>query len=206
VELVVNLPIVQLALPSVNFYGIPSHFALYLINNSTMKFSVLKHILPVTLLLLFILFSCEKKSQQPATSSGSSSTSTTSGTTTGGTTTGGTTTGSSFYQNDSLTGTKWTLYQYRDALTTTPLPRTDTLVFIDADTYTWNGVPQQYWLGTQQNIYNKYVFDLKNTPFGSLRGFPPLTLKTYGEIINEPFTQSGQTNGQTFYMWFKKIN
>ena len=107
---------------------------------------------------------------------------------------------------DSLSGTKWTLYQYRDNANNAPLPRTDTLQFLSATSYKYNGVKQTYSLYTSDNIYNKYVLILDNTPFGSLRGLPPLSFKTYGEIVDEPFAQYGVTNGQTYNMWFKKIN
>jgi hypothetical protein len=97
------------------------------------------------------------------------------------------------------------LYQYRDEYTTTPLPRTDTLIFINAGSYTWNGTPQTYSLKTQDNIYNKYVFTLNNTPFGTLRGLIPLTMKQYGEVINEPFSQTAVSSPQTFFLWLRKI-
>lgn len=163
-----------------------------------MNRSILKIICPATLLLLFVTFSCTKKNQQqPNPNTGSTTT------TTGSTTSGGNTTPD---QKDSLTGTTWVLYQYRDQYTTTPLPRTDTLIFTNADTYTWNGVTQSYSLRIQGNVYNKYVFSLSNTPFGTLRGLVPLTVKQYGEVINEPFSQSGVTSPQTFFLWLKKIN
>jgi len=169
---------------------------------------LLKIIFTTALLLLFIVVACKKKSTQSTSNTGSSTTrgsSTTSGstTTTGGSTTGGNT---SIDHKDSLTGTTWVLYQYRDNYTTTPLPRTDTLIFINADHYTWNGVQQVYSLSTQDNIYNKYVFSLNNTPFGTLRGLIPLTMKQYGEVINEPFSQTAVSSPQTFFMWFRKIN
>lgn len=164
------------------------------------------------LLLLFLVFACKKKNTQSTSNTGSSTTrgssTTTGGSTTGSTSTGGSTTGgnTSIDHKDSLTGTTWVLYQYRDNYTTTPLPRTDTLIFINADRYTWNGIQQAYSLSTQDNIYNKYVFSLSNTPFGTLRGLIPLTMKQYGEVINEPFSQTAVSSPQTFFMWFRKIN
>jgi len=144
--------------------------------------------------VMLFLLSCEK--QNPPPSQNTSSTSTT----------GTNQTNTSAYTPDSLTGTIWILYQYRDEKNANPLLRSDTLKFISEKNYTWNGIPQKYSLYTTNNIYNKYVLRLENTPFGTLVGFPPLTIKTYGEIIDESFTQSGATNAQTFQMWFKKIN
>lgn len=134
--------------------------------------------------IVIALSSCQKNSNSPSSSSLSGSN------------------GNSGTAYESITG-KWVLYQYRDGNNTNPLLRSDTLVFQDDKNYTWNGVAQKYRLYTASNIYNKYVLELNDTPFGSLRGNPPLTFKTYGEIINEPFSQIG---GQTFYMWFKKVN
>lgn len=177
-----------------------------------MNRSVSKTIFTTALLLLFVLFACKKKNTQSTsnTSSTTRGSNTTSGSTTtgGNTTTGGTTTGgnTSLDHQDSLSGTTWVLYQYRDEYTTTPLPRTDTLIFINAGSYTWNGMAQTYSLKTQDNIYNKYVFSLNNTPFGTLRGLIPLTMKQYGEVINEPFSQTAVSSPQTFFMWFRKIN
>lgn len=168
--------------------------------------SGLNIVFTTALLFLFALAGCKKKNTPSSSNTGSSTTRGTTGgstTTTGGSTTGGNT---SIDHKDSLTGTRWVLYQYRDEYTTTPLPRTDTLLFVNADTYTWNGLQQTYSLKTQDNIYNKYVFTLNNTPFGTLRGLIPLTMKQYGEVINEPFSQSAVSSPQTFFMWFRKIN
>ncbi len=161
-----------------------------------MNRALLKIFFPATVMLLFVLVSCTKK--DPLPSRNTSPITTGSSTTTGGNT--------SLDHNDSLTGTTWVLYQYRDQYTTTPLPRTDTLIFMNANTYTWNGVQQTYALQTQDNVYNKYVFSLNNTPFGTLRGLIPLTMKQYGEVINEPFSQTAVSSPQTFFMWFRKIN
>ena len=168
--------------------------------------SGLNIVFTTALLFLFALAGCKKKNTPSSSNTGSSTTRGTTGgstTTTGGGTTGGNT---SIDHKDSLTGTRWVLYQYRDEYTTTPLPRTDTLLFVTADTYTWNGLQQTYSLKTQDNIYNKYVFTLNNTPFGTLRGLIPLTMKQYGEVINELFSQSAVSSPQTFFMWFRKIN
>lgn len=140
----------------------------------------------LTIIVLLVFISCQKNSNSPT----SSKTSTNS---------------NSGYVFESISG-KWVLYQYRDNTNTTPLLRTDTLVFLSDKNYTWNGVSQSYSLYKSPNIYNQYALELNGTPFGNLRGFPPLTFKTYGEIINEPFSQSGVSNSQTFYMWFKKVN
>jgi hypothetical protein len=162
-----------------------------------MNRSILRIVFPATVILLFVLFSCTKKDPLPSRNTSSPTTTGSSTSTTGN---------PSLDHDDSLTGSTWVLYQYRDQYTTTPLPRTDTLIFTNATTYTWNGVQQTYRLKTQDNIYNKYVFSLNNTPFGTLRGLIPLTMKQYGEVINEPFSQTAVSSPQTFFMWFRKIN
>jgi hypothetical protein len=161
-----------------------------------MNRSLLKIVFPATAILLFVLFSCTKKDPLPSRNTNTPTTTGSSTSTTGNT---------SLDHSDSLTGTTWVLYQYRDQYTTTPLPRTDTLIFMNANTYTWNGMQQIYALQTQDNVYNKYVFSLNNTPFGTLRGLIPLTMKQYGEVINEPFSQTAVSSPQTFFMWFRKI-
>ncbi len=160
-----------------------------LLEENIMRSSIYK--IAFCLGVLFVSLSCEKQSPPPAQNNTTNAPNNNPANNNSG------------YHPDSLTATKWCLYQYRDENTTTPLLRSDTLVFIDSKNYTWNGIPQTYQLYTADNIYYKYVLRLNNTPFGTLSGFPPLTFKTYGEIIDEPF---GQANGQTFRLWFKKIN
>lgn len=114
-----------------------------------------------------------------------------------------TNTGSSSVQ-DSLTGTTWELYLYKNTSMQNPLPRTDTLIFTSATAYTWNGIPSSYSLVKRTN-YNDYYFSLDNTSFGNLNAVNiPLSFKVNGELISVPFGQV-MTGGQTFYIWMKEI-
>ena len=100
----------------------------------------------------------------------------------------------------SLGGTKWTLYQYKDATMQNPIIRTDTLIFIDSVNYTYNNHPNKY------NIINSagyLYFNLLGTPFGDLYARPPANFTTYGEINDIPFTQQGVLNPSTYSFWMK---
>jgi hypothetical protein len=140
---------------------------------------------------IFFLPACKKSN----IGLNSNTTTTTNSTTT--TTNGG-------YSRLSLGGTKWCLYQYKDASMQNPLTRNDTLVFIDSTNYTYNHQPNKYYL----NIHNStglLTFNLYGTPFADLYGKPAANFITYGEIIDVPFTQVGQFNPLTYSMWMKKI-
>ncbi len=101
-----------------------------------------------------------------------------------------------------LGGTKWQLTQYRDPSMTSPQPRTDTLVFSDATHFTWSRVASNYSLVSNNN---SLALSLFGTPFGDIGGMPASNFQTYGQIIDVPFTQLNMNNGQTYYLWFKKL-
>jgi|SRR6185437_11459744 len=104
----------------------------------------------------------------------------------------------------SLGGTKWSLYQYKDASMQNPLTRTDTLIFIDATNYKYNNISSTY------DLVNSYssgstVLRLYGTPFGDIGGAVASNFKTYGEIIDVPFSQIVVTPGVTYSLWMKKL-
>jgi hypothetical protein len=124
---------------------------------------------------LFLLFSCTKKTNAPP---------------------------SSAPINDAdLAGTKWRIYQYKDATTTTPQPRADTLIFIDATTYKYNNQTFNYNLTNGDYTH----LTLGQTPFGDLDGTVPNNFIQNTEIINTPFNQLKPTGTQTYFLWIKKL-
>ncbi|HXD92814.1 MAG TPA: hypothetical protein VNX01_06340 [Bacteroidia bacterium] len=104
----------------------------------------------------------------------------------------------------SLAGTKWTLYQYKDATMQNPLNRNDTLVFIDAGNYKYNNVSCTYDLVHSPSSYST-MLRLYGTPFGDIGGSVSTNFTTYGEIVDAPFNQITVTPGATYYIWMKKI-
>jgi hypothetical protein len=103
-----------------------------------------------------------------------------------------------------IAGTTWVLYQYKDATTTVPQQRNDTLVFISENDYLFNGNESKY------NIYTVgaggvYALSLYQTIFGSIQGNIPTSSITQGEIVNAEFKQIDIGANQTFYLWMKKI-
>ncbi|HTA61202.1 MAG TPA: hypothetical protein VK835_02050 [Bacteroidia bacterium] len=103
-----------------------------------------------------------------------------------------------------LGGTKWVLYQYKDATMQNPLAKNDTLIFIDSLNYTYNNIANTYELKTS-NLSGRWSFRLYGTPFGDLTGTPATNFKTYGEITDVPFTQVGPSNPVTYSLWLKKL-
>jgi hypothetical protein len=102
----------------------------------------------------------------------------------------------------SLGGTKWKLTQYRDLSMTNPQPRTDTLIFSDANHFTWNHFASVYTLASSGGSLNLSLF---GSPFGDIGGMPAANFQAYGQIIDVPFTQLNTSNGQTYYLWFQKL-
>src|ERR1700757_3905633 len=104
----------------------------------------------------------------------------------------------------SLGGTKWVLYQYKDATMQNPLTRNDTLVFIDATNYKYNNVPCTYDLVNSYS-FNNTMLRLYGTPFGNIGGSVATNFMTYGEIVDAPFSQIIVTSGVTYSLWLKKL-
>jgi hypothetical protein len=124
---------------------------------------------------LVAIFSCKKSSVNNASLVGSSS--------------------------SNLSGTKWIVYQYKDASVSIPLTRNDTLVFTNATNYKYNGQINKYYLNSGNNTH----LTLGQTPFSDIDGIVPNTFVTNGEIIAVPFSQM-KTNGlPAYYLWVKKI-
>lgn len=108
------------------------------------------------------------------------------------------------YVADDLSGTKWRLYQYQNNTTTTPLAKSDTLIFTSNTNYTYNGLATTYNLQKCETCNNSRL-TLYGTPFGDLSGLPPLNFKTSGQIISIPFSQLTVSNPQTYNLWLQII-
>lgn len=104
----------------------------------------------------------------------------------------------------SLKGTKWCLYQYKDASIQNPITISDTLVFIDSVNYQYNNQSHEYHLLLHNSTGQLYL-DLYDTPFGDIRGNPVSTFISYGEILDAPFTQLGLLHPKTYSLWMRKI-
>ena len=129
----------------------------------------------IVLLCVFSAFSCTKTSMTNASLTGGSS--------------------------PDLTGTKWRIYQYKDATTSNPQPRSDTLIFKDATNYKFNNQSYSYYLA-----YGDYThLTLHSTPFGDIDGIVPNNFIQNGEIIGVPFTQVKASGGLTYSLWMKKL-
>jgi len=102
-----------------------------------------------------------------------------------------------------IIGTKWELYQYKDASTTSPQPRQDTIIFLNSTQYTYNGIQSTYSLYSTNGSYN---LTLNGTPFGNLSGSAPTNFIQYGEIIDKIFTDIAVGSGSPqYHIWMKKI-
>jgi hypothetical protein len=100
----------------------------------------------------------------------------------------------------SLAGTKWRIYQYKDATTTTPQTRSDTLYFLDGTQYKYNNQTFTYYLNYSSVLH----LGLNGTPFGDLDGVVPSNFISNEEIIGVPFNRIYGTY-QTYYLWMKKL-
>jgi hypothetical protein len=100
-----------------------------------------------------------------------------------------------------LSGSKWCIYQYKDANTSTPQLRSDTLIFINASTYKYNNQTLNYNLIIGDNSH----LTLGQTPFGDIDGTVPNNFIQNAEIIDVPFSQLKASEGLTYYLWIKKI-
>ena len=133
--------------------------------------------LAIISIVVLLLFSCTKSTTTPSLNANTAAT-------------GGTL---------SLGGTKWNLYQYKDETTQNPLMRSDTLIFINATNYTWNGVASTYEI-----TYNQYATNIRlnGSPFGNIAGNVAPDFISYGEIIDMPF--NNVYGGIKYYLWIKK--
>ncbi len=91
--------------------------------------------------------------------------------------------------------------EYRDATSSVPLNRNDTLTFIDATNYKYNNMSDTYYLNS--NDYTHLT--LNKTPFGDISGTVPGNFTESGEIIAVPFSQVHASGSLTYYLWMKKI-
>ncbi len=100
-----------------------------------------------------------------------------------------------------LTGTKWCIYQYKDATTSTPQLRNDTLIFTEASTYKFNNQTYTYRLTLGDYTH----LTLGQTPFGDIDGTVPNNFISNGEIVNVPFSQLKAGGALTYFLWMKKL-
>ena len=100
-----------------------------------------------------------------------------------------------------LAGTKWHIYLYRDASSSVPQTRNDTLTFSDATHYKYNNQSYTYYL----NINDYTHLTLRSTSFGDIDGTLPKNFVQNGEILAVPFSQLQPSGGLTYYLWMKKF-
>ena len=105
------------------------------------------------------------------------------------------------FANDDLAGTKWHIYQYKDATSSVPQTRNDTLTFSDATNYKYNNTNYTYYLNPGDYTH----LTLRSTPFGDVDGTVPSNFIQNGEIIAVPFSQLQPSGGLTYYLWMRKL-
>ena len=84
----------------------------------------------------------------------------------------------------------WVINQYFVQNQTNPIPASDTLVFDDSTSYTFNNIASNYYIYKPQPL-NKYTLRLNNTP--------------WGDIQNSSLTNYNLDQGQIPGLEFKNI-
>jgi hypothetical protein len=79
--------------------------------------------------------------------------------------------------------------------------RSDTLIFIDVDDYTFNGYPSKYRLTTTSTTYNLTLYD---TPWGSISGNLINFNIVSGTIESKPFNDILGIYGET-KIWMYRL-
>ncbi len=79
--------------------------------------------------------------------------------------------------------------------------RSDTLIFIDVDKYSFNGYQSKYRLTTTSNIYNLTLYD---TPWGNISGNLINFNIVSGTIENKPFNDIFGIYGE-IKIWMYKL-
>ena len=100
-----------------------------------------------------------------------------------------------------MSPTTWVLYMYKDNTTQNPISRNDTLIFFSKENYSYNNVKSTYALNHSQSAFN---LSLQNTAFGNISGDIQNSSLEQGEILSAQFNLI-TPNGQTFYLWLKRI-
>ena len=99
-----------------------------------------------------------------------------------------------------LVGQVWVISQYRVGEFGNLIPLSDTIEFIDLNTYTYNGVEGPYSFYTTASAYN---LTLNFTPFGNLSGTIYQGNLNMGVMNGLKFTDitMGSGNGTNYYFW-----
>jgi hypothetical protein len=79
--------------------------------------------------------------------------------------------------------------------------RSDTLIFIDVDDYTFNGHPSKYRLSITSSVYNLTLYD---TPWGNISGNLINFNIVSGTIENKPFNDVLGIYGET-KIWMYRL-
>jgi len=99
-----------------------------------------------------------------------------------------------------LVGQVWVINQYRVGEFGNLIPLNDTIVFLDLNTYTYNGIESLYSFYPTASAYN---LTLNFTPFGNLSGTIYQGNLNMGFMNGLKFTDitMGSGNGTNYYFW-----
>jgi hypothetical protein len=102
-----------------------------------------------------------------------------------------------------LVGQIWVINQYRVGEFGNLIPLSDTIEFVDLNTYTYNGIEGPYSFYTTASAYN---LTLNFTPFGNLSGTIYQGNLNMGVINGLKFTDItvGSGNGTNYYFWMTR--
>jgi hypothetical protein len=102
-----------------------------------------------------------------------------------------------------LVGQIWVINQYRVGEFGNLIPLSDTIEFVDLNTYTYNGIEGPYSFYTTASAYN---LTLNFTPFGNLSGTIYQGNLNMGVINGLKFTDitMGSGNGTNYYFWMTR--
>lgn len=102
-----------------------------------------------------------------------------------------------------LVGQIWVISQYRVGEFGNLIPLSDTIEFVDLNTYTYNGIEGPYSFYTTASAFN---LTLNFTPFGNLSGTIYQGNLNMGVINGLKFTDitMGSGNGTNYYFWMTR--
>ena len=102
-----------------------------------------------------------------------------------------------------LAGQVWVISQYRVGEFGNLIPLSDTIEFLDLNTYTYNGIQEPYSFYPTASAYN---LTLNFTPFGNLSGTIYQGNLDMGVMNGLKFTDitMGSGNGTNYYFWMTR--
>jgi hypothetical protein len=102
-----------------------------------------------------------------------------------------------------LVGQIWVINQYRVGEFGNLITLSDTIEFVDLNTYTYNGIEAPYSFYTTASAYN---LTLNFTPFGNLSGTIYQGNLNMGIMNGLKFTDitMGSGNGTNYYFWMTR--